>query len=98
MQAGLESLNAAPQNEEERHEFFALKKQIVKTLVKMITIDGNRELHVELSLNLLDILADTSLGNQSGGEVSTCGQIRLDGIYTRIQLTLFHHRRCAFCG
>lgn len=34
LQTGLESLNAAPQTEEERQEIFELKKQIVNTLVK----------------------------------------------------------------
>lgn len=56
LQAGLESLNAAPQNDVDRQEIFALKKQAVNTLVRRITIDCNRELHVEISLNLLNLI------------------------------------------
>jgi hypothetical protein len=56
--AGLESLNAEPQSEEERKEIFEIKRQAVTTLVSRITIDHNRELHVEISLNLLALLGD----------------------------------------
>lgn len=58
LQTGLESLNAAPQSDDERQEIFALKKEIVNTLVRRVTIDGNRELHVEISLNLLNLFND----------------------------------------
>ncbi|MEO7841639.1 MAG: hypothetical protein ABIU06_20040 [Anaerolineales bacterium] len=61
--AGLESLSAAPQNDEERQEIFALKKQIVNTLVKSIMINYDRELHVEISLNLLRLLKHETEGN-----------------------------------
>jgi hypothetical protein len=60
---GLNSLNTAPQSEEERQEILELKKQTVNTLVRRITIDCNRELHVEISLNLLGLLEAKSNSN-----------------------------------
>ena len=73
LQAGLESLSVAPQSDEERQEIFVLKKQIVNTLVSRVTIDQNRELHVEISLNLLSLLnADPTTRGQNwpGGTYS----------------------------
>ena len=58
LRAGLESLNTEPGSEEERKEIFEVKRQAVTTLVSRITIDRNRELHVEISLNLLALLED----------------------------------------
>lgn len=47
LQVGVEELrNAAPQNDEERHNVFLLKKQIVDTLVHKATINKNREIIV----------------------------------------------------
>ena len=97
LQAGLESLNAAPLNKEERQEIFELKKQIVNTLVKRVTIDHNRVLQVEISLNLLSLLDDESTSNNPGGQ-SKRGQIQLDGTYTRKRSVLARRHRCAFCG
>ena len=98
LQAGLESLNAAPQTEEERQEIIELKKQIVNTLVKKITIDRNRELHVEISLNLLGLLDDKSNSNNSDGGLSRRGQMQLGGTYTHKRLSLFHPHHYASCG
>ena len=57
LQAGIEELNnAAPQTEEERQEIFRLKKRVVDTLVKRITLKKDPELGVEVRLNLLDII------------------------------------------
>ena len=98
LQMGLDSLNTAPQYEEERQEIFELKKQIVNTLVRRITIDRNRELHVEISLNLLGLLEDKSSSNNSGDGPSKRGQIQSGGIYTRKRLSLVHRRHCASCG
>ena len=97
LQAGLESLNAAPLNKEERQEIFELKKQIVNTLVKRVTIDHNRELQVEINLNLLSLLDDESNGNKPGGQ-SKRGQIQSGGTYnhTRSNLARLHH--FSFCG
>jgi DNA invertase Pin-like site-specific DNA recombinase len=55
LQAGLDSLNVIPQNDEERQEIFEIKRQIVNTLVKRVTIDRNRELQVEIRINLLNL-------------------------------------------
>ena len=44
--------NAAPKNNEERHNVFLLKKQIVDTLVHKATIDINRQIMVDIRLNL----------------------------------------------
>lgn len=49
-----------------------LKKQIVNTFVKRITID--RTLYVEISLNLLELLKGESHRNESGGGLSARGQ------------------------
>jgi hypothetical protein len=73
---GLNSLNTAPQSEEERQEILELKKQTVNTLVRRITIDCNRELHVEISLNLLGLLEAKSNSNNSGGGHPKRGQIQ----------------------
>lgn len=97
LQMGLESLNTAPQNDEERQEIFQLRKQIVNTLVKKVTIDRNRELHVEISFNLLGLLEDKSNSNRSGG-LANRGQIRQGGIYTRKRLSLVHPHHRASCG
>ena len=57
MQVGVKELkNAAPQNGEERHNVLLLKRQIVDTLVHKTTIDRNREIMVDIRLNLLAIL------------------------------------------
>lgn len=57
LRIGVEELkNAAPQNDEERHQVFLLKKQMVDTLVHRATIDRNRKIVVDIRLNLLAIL------------------------------------------
>lgn len=77
LQAGIEELNnAAPQTEEERREIFRLKKRVVDTLVKRITIDRDRELSLEIRLNLLDIIEE-----EPNSSVVHLGE---DGIYTHI--------------
>jgi hypothetical protein len=63
LQAGLESLNTEPQSEEERQEIFELKRQATKTLVRRITIDLNRELYVDICLDLLAIMKNRT-GNK----------------------------------
>jgi hypothetical protein len=77
LQSGIEeSNNAAPQTEEERQEIFRLKKRVVDTLVKRITIDRDRELSVEIRLNLFDIIEEAPQ--------SSAVHLGKDGIYTRI--------------
>ena len=51
-------LNAVPQSVEDRQEIFDIKRQIANTFVKSITIDHNRELHVEVRINLLNLFND----------------------------------------
>ena len=77
LQAGIDGLkNAAPLSEEEQHEIFQLKKQVVNTLVDRVTINRDRELSVTLRLNLLKIL--------EGGSNSGAVHLGEFGIYTRI--------------
>jgi site-specific DNA recombinase len=95
LRAGITELkDAAPQNEEERHNLFLLKKQVVDTLVERVTISKNREINVEIRLDLLAILdQDTGLLNLTPAAYSKRGEI-----YTRIQSTRARRRRCASCG
>lgn len=57
LQVGVEELKSAvPQNKEERHNVYLLKRQIIDTLVYKATINRNREIMVDIRLNLLAIL------------------------------------------
>lgn len=76
LQAGLDSLNVIPQNDEERLEIFEFKKQTVNTLVKRVTIDRDRQLHVEISINLLNFSNDAKsnrLERQNKNKIKTVG-------------------------
>ena len=89
LQAGTEELNTvAPQTEEERQEIFRLKKRVVDTLVKRITIDRDRELSVEIRLNLLDIIEEEPQ--------SSAVHLGKDGIYTRIRSSLARPHHLSF--
>ncbi len=81
LRAGIDALkNAAPQNEEERHDVFLLKKQIVDTLLERATINKNREVKIEIRVNLLAILKqDAESENSNSGAYSRRG-----GIYIHI--------------
>ena len=81
LHAGVDELkNAAPQTEEERHNLFLLKKQVVDTLVERVTIGKDREIKVEIRLDLLAILDhDASLH-----KISPAAYSRRAEIYTRI--------------
>ena len=81
LQAGIEALkDAAPQNEEERHNLFLLKTQVEDTLVERVTIRKDRTINVEIRLDLLKILdQDAGLENLSPAAYSRRGEI-----YTRI--------------
>lgn len=99
LQLGLESLNAAPQNDEERQEIFTLKREIVLVLVERVTIDRNRGLPVHFKLDILRILreqANKHGGGNDGGIISS--QIEMAGTYTRRLSTLFHPRHFSSCG
>ena len=82
LQAGVAELkDVAPQNEEERHNLFLLKKkQIVDTLVERVPIRKNHDIKVEIRLDLFAILdQDAGLENLSPTSYSMQG-----GTYTRI--------------
>ena len=78
LQVGIDSFNSHPQSAEDEQEIFEIKRQIVTTLVRRVTIDRNRELHVEISLDLLRILSD---GIPNRFEGTNKGQIKTAGIH-----------------
>jgi len=94
LQAGVVELKeSAPQNEEERHRLFLLKKQVVDTLVEEVKIKRNRELEVVMRLDLLKILdQDAGLENLTPAAYSRRGEI-----YTHTQSARAHRHRCASC-
>jgi len=58
LRIGVEELkNVVPQNDEERHQVFLLKKQIVDTLVYKATIESNRKIMVDSRLTFLPSLS-----------------------------------------
>ena len=94
LQVGVEELkNAAPQNNEERHNVFLLKKQIVDTLVHKATIDINRKIMVDIRLNLLAIL-----DQDAKSTMLDLAYIGKGETYSHKRLSLVHRRHCAFCG
>ena len=56
LQAGMASLDVKPHNEKEAEEIFRLKKDIVKALVKRVYIAKDKELSVEIHVDVLAIL------------------------------------------
>lgn len=78
LQAGLESLNDIPQSDEERQEIFEIKRQTVNTLVRRITIDHNRELHVEIGINLIHLI---NYDTPEGFEGTNKNKIKTAGIF-----------------
>jgi hypothetical protein len=68
LRAGLEWLNAVPNNDEERHQQFELKRRVVKTLVEKVMINKEREMRVVFRLDLKMLLAE---GASYRGEVGT---------------------------
>src|SRR5271157_5271546 len=101
LQVGIDSRNAAPQNDEERQEIFNLKRNIVLALVQKVTIDRDRELTVHFNLDILRILQDQAdkqdvETNSSGG--ITAVQTQLDGTYIRKRSSRVRRRRCASCA
>lgn len=94
LQAGIQELkNAAPQDDEEQRQVFMLKKQMIDTLVERATINKNREIKVEIRLDLLAILdKDVALAMPHPAYIDKAET------YIRKRSGLFHHHRCAFCG
>ncbi|MBI5296848.1 MAG: hypothetical protein HY869_15315 [Chloroflexi bacterium] len=81
LKAGVDELKTvAPQIPEERHEIFLLKKRVVDTLVERIEIDKERNLHVQIRLNLLNILRKDARNETTAGVQNFEGEI-----YTRIR-------------
>ncbi|HMB23745.1 MAG TPA: hypothetical protein VKP08_12965, partial [Anaerolineales bacterium] len=94
LKAGVDELKTVtPQIPEEQHAVFILQKRVVDTLVERVEIDRERNLHVQIRLNLLDILRKDARNGTTAGvqnsEVETC---------TRIQSSRVHRHRSAFCG
>jgi hypothetical protein len=77
LRAGVDELkDAAPQNDEERHNLFLLKNQVIDTLVERVTINKNREIKVEIRPDLLAILdQDSGLHKLSPAAYSRRGEI-----------------------
>lgn len=71
-------MNSDPQSPEDQQQIFELKRQTVTTLVRRITIDRNRELHIEIGLNLLKLLNDDIPQRFEG---KNKGEIKPAGIY-----------------
>lgn len=80
LRIGLESLNAAPQSDEERREQFELKRRFVQSVVDKVTINKERELQVWFRFNLLAL----------GSQAENFRENKSVGTYTRIPASLFH--------
>ena len=87
LQIGLESLNAAPQDKEERREIFEAKREIVQTLVEKVLIGKDRKMKVVFRVNLRSLL-DVEYESY---------QVQLAGTYTRIPTGRVRRRRSG-CG
>jgi hypothetical protein len=53
---GLEELDAKPETEEEQHELFQMRRQIVLALVEKVMIGKDRKLTVVFKLDVLSLL------------------------------------------
>ncbi len=66
--AGVDELKTVtPQILEEQYTVLLLKKQVVDTLVERVEIDQERNLHVQIRLNLLDILGKDTRNRTTAG-------------------------------
>jgi hypothetical protein len=84
LKAGVDELKTVtPQTPEEQHEVFLLKKRVVDTLVERIEIDRERNLHVQIRLNLLDILRKDAHNETNAGVQNSEGEIcsRISDLY-----------------
>lgn len=94
LKAGVDELKTVtPQTTEEQHEVFLLKKRVVDTLVERIEIDRERNLHVQIRLNLLDILRKDAQSRTNAGVQNSEGEI-----YTHTQSSPSHPHRPASCA
>jgi len=94
LKAGLDELkNAAPQNDEERRHVFLLKKQMIDTLVERATINKNREIQVEIRVNLRAILDQDAASTMPGRAYIEKGEI-----YTRTRSSPAHPHHPSSCA
>jgi len=94
LKTGVDELKTvAPQTLEEQHEVFLVKKRVVDTLVERIQIDRERNLQVQIRLNLLEII-----GKDARNETIAAVQFREGETYTHIRSIRVRRHRCAFCG
>jgi len=76
LQLGVASLDFEDGSPEDAQEIFEIKRQTVTTLVRQVTIDRDRKLHVEIGLDLSKILsnvASTRFERKNKGEIKTTG-------------------------
>ena len=76
LQVGVASLEFDARGPEDAQEIFEIKRQTVTTLVRQVTIDRNRELHVEIGLDLSKIFSDVDsirFERKNKGEIKTIG-------------------------
>ena len=88
LRIGLESLNAAPQSDEERREQFELKRRFVQSVVDKVTINKERELQVWFRFNLLAL----------GSQAENFRENKSVGTYTRTQSFRARRRRHGSCA
>ncbi len=65
MLEGIAGLNTIPDDPQKAKESQALKRQIIRTLVEKVVVDGNQKFTVTIRMNLLQILKD--LSEKDGG-------------------------------
>ncbi len=78
LKVGVDELKTvAPQTPEEQHEVFLVKKRAIDTLVERIQIDRERNLQVQIRLNLLEII-----GKDAQNETTAAVHFREGETYT----------------
>ena len=87
---GLDLLNAAPQNDEERHQKFLLKRRLVRLLVEKVEIEKDRKIEVILQLDVLKLLAERAKG--------PAAKVWTAGTYTRIPASRARPRPGGSCA
>jgi len=94
LKAGVDELKTVtPQTPEEQHEVFLVKKRVVDTLVERIQIDRERNLQVQIRLNLLEII-----GKDAQDESIAAVQFHEAEIYTHIRSARAHRHHSSSCG
>ncbi|HOM68075.1 MAG TPA: recombinase family protein [Brevefilum fermentans] len=88
LRIGLESLNAAPQSDEERREQFELKRRFVQSVVDKVTINKERELQVWFRFNLLAL----------GSQAENFRENKLAGTYSRTPKSPFSRHLRGACA